>query len=52
MQSSGIPGRIQDAESTMRRASPACSFAERIVDVKGMGEVRAYLLEDVVRPDL
>ena len=45
MQSSGIPGRIQVAESTMRRASPACSFTERLVDVKGMGEMRAYLLE-------
>jgi hypothetical protein len=30
----------------MRRASPAHDFVERIVDVKGMGEVPAYLLED------
>jgi class 3 adenylate cyclase len=44
MQSSGLPGRIQMAESTMRRASPAHAFVERVVDVKGMGQVRAYLL--------
>lgn len=52
MQSSGIPGRIQVAESTMRLASPACSFEERVVDVKGMGEVRAYLLEGVTATDV
>ena len=46
MQSSGLPGRIQVAESTMRRASPACAFVERVVDVKGMGQVRAYLLTE------
>jgi adenylate cyclase len=46
MESSGLAGRIQVAESTMRRASPACVFAERVVDVKGMGRVRAYLLDD------
>lgn len=45
MESSGLAGRIQVAESTMRRASPACAFIERVVDVKGMGRVRAYLLE-------
>ncbi len=45
MESSGLPGRIQVAESTMRRASVACAFVERVVDLKGMGRVRAYLLE-------
>lgn len=49
MESSGMAGRIQVAESTMRRASPACVFVERAVDVKGMGQVRAYLLDDVAR---
>lgn len=44
MESSGLAGRIQVAESTMRRAS-SCAFVERIVDVKGMGQVRAYLLD-------
>jgi guanylate cyclase len=48
MQSSGVAGRIQVAESTKLRASP-CTFAERIVDVKGMGEVRAYLLDEAAR---
>jgi guanylate cyclase len=46
MQSHGVAGRIQLAESTKLRASPSCAFVERLIDVKGMGEVRAYLLED------
>ena len=46
MQSHGVAGRIQVAESTKLRASPSCAFVERLIDVKGMGEVRAYLLED------
>jgi guanylate cyclase len=45
MESSGIAGRIQVAESTMRRASPEVVFAERVVDLKGLGKVTAYLLE-------
>ena len=49
MESSGVAGRIQVAESTMRRASPECAFVERLVDVKGMGQVRAYLLDDAFR---
>jgi guanylate cyclase len=44
-ESSGIAGRIQVAESTMRRASPEVVFAERVVDLKGLGMVTAYLLE-------
>lgn len=51
MQSSGVPGRIQVAESTMRRASPAYSFVERVVEVKGMGEIRAFLLDDATGPN-
>ena len=51
MQSSGVPGRIQVAESTMRLASSAYAFEERVVDVKGMGEVHAYLLREAARPD-
>ena len=45
MESSGIAGRIQVAESTMRRASPEFVFAARVVDLKGLGKVTAYLLE-------
>lgn len=45
MESSGVTGRIQVAESTKLRA-PSCAFVERVVDVKGMGQVRAYLLDD------
>jgi guanylate cyclase len=51
MESSGLAGRIQVTESTMRRASSAYRFTERVVDVKGMGQVRAYLL-DATQPDL
>ena len=46
MQSSGIPGRIQVAELTMRRASHRYRFSERVVDVKGLGEMKAYLLDE------
>jgi guanylate cyclase len=46
MESSGLAGRIQVTESTMRLASPAFRFVEQVVDVKGMGQVRAYLLDD------
>lgn len=48
MESSGIAGRIQVAESTMRRASPEFVFAARVVDLKGLGKVTAYLLEGSV----
>jgi adenylate cyclase len=46
LESSGVAGRIQVAESTRRRASPALTFVERVVDLKGIGAVTAYLLED------
>ena len=45
LESSGIPGRIQVAESTMRLASDRYRFTERRVDVKGLGELTAYLLD-------
>jgi adenylate cyclase len=48
MESSGIAGRIQVAESTMRRASPEFVFVERVVDLKGLGKVTAYLLDGSV----
>lgn len=46
MESSGIAGRIQVAESTMRRASNRFAFEDRVVDVKGLGELRVYLLAE------
>ena len=46
LESSGIPGRIQVAESTMRLASDRYRFSERLVEVKGLGELKAYLLEE------
>jgi adenylate cyclase len=48
MESSGIAGRVQVAESTMRRASPEFAFVERVVDLKGLGKVTAYLLDGSV----
>ena len=50
MQSSGVAGRIQVAESTMRLVSAEWAFVERLVDAKGMGQLRAYLLDGVSPP--
>ena len=49
MQTSGIPGRIQVAASTMQLTSALFEFEERVVDVKGLGRLTVYLLEDHVR---
>ena len=49
MQTSGIPGRIQVAASTMQLTSGLFEFEERVVDVKGLGRLTVYLLEDHVR---
>ena len=46
MQTSGIPGRIQVAASTMQLTSTLFDFEERVVDVKGLGRLTVYLLED------
>jgi adenylate cyclase len=46
MQTSGIPGRIQVAASTMQLTSSLFDFEERVVDVKGLGRLTVYLLED------
>jgi adenylate cyclase len=46
MQSAGLPGRIQVAESTMRLAADRFHFVERRLEVKGLGELSAYLLEE------
>ena len=49
MQTSGIPGRIQVAASTMQLTSALFNFEERVVDVKGLGRLTVYLLEDDTR---
>ena len=46
MQTTGVPGRIQASESTMLRTSSLFDYEERLVDVKGLGPLRAYLLDD------
>ena len=50
LQSAGIPGRIQVAESTMRLAADRWQFEERIVEVKGLGRLHAYVLDAGVGP--
>ena len=45
MESAGVPGRIQVAESTWRLAPDPSSFARREIDFKGLGTLPAYLLE-------
>ena len=44
MQSSGVPGRIQVSEGTMKRATGQFEFEARHVDVKGLGSLTTYLL--------
>ncbi len=48
LESTGPPGRIQVSASTMRLASHRWTFAERDVEVKGLGRLRAYVLEAAV----
>ena len=45
MESSGVPSRIQVAESTWRLVSDRWSFERRDVEVKGLGTLPAYVLE-------
>ena len=56
MESTGIPGRIQIAESTRSLvdgaiAGEAIQMEEREVDVKGLGQMTTYLLVVPERPD-
>ena len=45
MESHGVPGRIQVTESTYERLRDTFEFEERgVVDVRGKGEMRTYLL--------
>ena len=44
MQSTGVPGRIQVSEATMRSASGLFEYEERTVEVKGLGSLTTYLL--------
>ena len=44
MESSGIPGRIQVAESTREILGSQCEFERREVDVKGLGPRTTYLV--------
>jgi guanylate cyclase len=44
MESSGVPGRIQVAESTRARLDGSLRFEERRLDIKGLGQMTTYLL--------
>jgi adenylate cyclase len=45
MESSGVPGRIQVAQSTRELLRDSCSFEERgPVEVKGLGRMTTYLI--------
>jgi adenylate cyclase len=44
MESSGLPGRIQVAESTQDLVADQYDFERREVDVKGFGRLTTYLL--------
>ncbi|HEY7464136.1 MAG TPA: adenylate/guanylate cyclase domain-containing protein [Candidatus Limnocylindria bacterium] len=51
MESQGIPGNIQVAESTRRLLGDALPWVERRLEVKGKGELRTFLLNPTaVRP--
>jgi len=45
MESTGLPGRIQVASSTWQLCRDRYPFTPRDVEVKGMGALRAYLLD-------
>ena len=45
MESTGVPGKIQVASSTWELCRDRFSFTPRDVDVKGVGQVRSYLLD-------
>ena len=44
MEAFGVPGRIQVAATTRGLLMAVHQFEERVVSVKGLGEVTAYLL--------
>jgi adenylate cyclase len=53
MESHGLPGAIQVTERAYRRLAPAFTFEERgIIDVKGKGPMRTYLLVGSKRTEL
>jgi class 3 adenylate cyclase len=45
MESTGVPGRIQLAQSTRRLLGDADGFTERQIEVKGIGRMTTYLLD-------
>jgi hypothetical protein len=53
MESQGLPGRIQLADSTRRRLNGAFLFEERgVIDVRGMGEMHTWFLNGRTAQDI
>jgi guanylate cyclase len=51
MESHGLPGQIQVAESTRTLLTTSLPWTERSLEVKGKGQVRTFVLNpDAVRP--
>lgn len=46
MESHGLPGRIQVAASSRERLGPHHAFEARQLDVKGLGRISTYLVDD------
>jgi class 3 adenylate cyclase len=46
MESSGIPGRIQVSSSTRDLLAPRHTFEPRELEVKGLGRMTAFLLQE------
>lgn len=44
MQTTGLPGRIHVSQATMDRTGGGFEFEQRVVDVKGLGQLTTYLL--------
>lgn len=51
MESHGVPGQIQVSEATRALVKKPLPWVERVVDVKGKGEMTAYLLDPDAAPD-
>jgi hypothetical protein len=51
MESHGVPGQIQVSAATHELMVKALPWIERVVDVKGKGEMTAFVLDPEAVPD-
>lgn len=47
MEAAGIPGRIHVSATTQERLNHRFDFEPRALDVKGLGEMKTYLLREI-----